>query len=75
MAMKKTTASPDMIEIQRADAVQLLELFRNVEAADAHYKRCQSDLFRQHVQATYKATLVEGAYSRLQELVDKAVEG
>lgn len=53
-------------------AEQILELYRNAEAADAHFKNCQSDLFRQHMQGVYRAPLVATAFQQLREAVEKA---
>ena len=53
-------------------AEQILELYRNTEAADAHFKNCQSDIFRQHMRGVYQAPLVESAFKQLGEAVEKA---
>ena len=42
-------SSVKMVAVPLKEAEQLLELYRNVEAADAHFQRCQSDSFRQHI--------------------------
>lgn len=51
------------------DAKRLYELYQNVEAADAHFQRCQSDSFRQHVQSVYKAANIRAAFERLETLI------
>lgn len=61
------------VTISRADAEHIMELYNNVEAADAHFMRCQSDLFRQHVQGVYKAMLVANAYANLRAAINRPV--
>ena len=61
---------PVTIEIPVADAEQFMALYTNVEAADAHYLPCQSELFRQHVQGCYKAALVDAAFQRLKQRLE-----
>ena len=72
MATKKVEQTAPEITITLADAEQIMALYTNVEAADAHYQRCQSDLFREHVRASYKAALVDAAYARLKQAMDVA---
>lgn len=62
------------ITIDKATADALFDLFNNVEAADTHYKRCQSDEFRVHVQSVYKNPGVSGAFEKLRKLIEKANE-
>lgn len=59
-------ASSPAVSIPAVQAEQLLELYRNIEAADAHFQRCQSDSFRQHVKGVYQAPLVAKAYQDLE---------
>lgn len=74
MAKKQVMAEPEMIAIPRAEAEMIMDLFTNVEAADAHFQRCQSDLFRQHVQSCYRAPLVDQAYQHLKEQLNHEEE-
>lgn len=53
-------------------AQQLYDLFHNVEAADLHYKRCQSDQFRVHVKSVYQNEGVQHAFESLRSLLDVA---
>ena len=54
-----------MITIDKAMAEQLYDLYHNVEAADAHYKRCQSDNFRVHIKSVYQNDGVRQAFESL----------
>lgn len=58
------------ITITRAEAEQLYELYKNVAAADNHYKRCQSDHFRLHVQGAYTNGKIKGAFESLRARLD-----
>lgn len=60
------------ISLDKKVAEQLYELFHNVEVADSHYKRCQSDQFRMHVQSVYKNKGVSDAFEALQTAIDAA---
>lgn len=62
------------VSIPLETAQQALELFRNVEAADAHFQTCQSIPFRQHVRSVYRAPNVEAAYRDIAAAVEKAEE-
>ena len=62
------------IIIPRAEAEKIYELFNNVAAADAHYQRCQSDNFRQHVQSVYRNPRITGAFEALKRRLDKPAE-
>lgn len=84
--MKEKTTAPVETEAARAEPVetvpvvtiplqqarQMLELYRNIEAADAHFMRCQSDLFRSHMKGVYQAPLVAGAFAFLEKAVSEA---
>lgn len=59
------TPMPDTIGVSVKDALQLYELYKTIEAADAHFESCQSRSFRDFMQRTYKATNVEKAYATL----------
>lgn len=65
-------ASPTAVSIPIKYAEQLLELYRNIEAADAHFQRCQSDLFRNHMKGVYQAPLVADAFAALEKAVSEA---
>ena len=56
-----------MVTIDTKTAEGLLELYRNVESADAVYKRCQSDQFRLHVKAVMQNDSVKQAFEQLRE--------
>ncbi len=71
--MKKADIPP-AVSIPVHQAEQLLELYRNIEAADAHFQRCQSDSFRQHVKSVYRAPNVAAAYEQLKAAVAEAKE-
>ena len=59
-------ALPDpQVTIPLAQAKQLYELYRNVEFADAHFRACQSQNFRIHVQGVYMAGKIEKAFAAL----------
>ena len=58
------------ISITKECAEKLFDLYANVEAADAHYKRCQSDNFRIHVQSVYKNAGVAAAFAELKSQID-----
>lgn len=60
------------ITIPRSVAEQLYELYHNVESADAHYKRCQSDNFRVHVKSVYQSKAIENAFADLKNALDSA---
>ena len=60
------------ISLDKKVAEQLYELFHNVEVADSHYKRCQSDQFRMHVQSVYKNAGVNDAFEALRTAIDAA---
>lgn len=60
------------ITIPRNTAQQLYELYNNVVAADAHYKRCQSDNFRVHIKAVYQSEAVANAFDQLKARMDAA---
>lgn len=62
------------ITIPLSKAKQLYELYRNVEFADAHYRTCQSDNFRIHLQGVYKAGKISKAFDALAAAID-AEEG
>lgn len=59
-----------MITIDKAMAEQLYDLYHNVEAADAHYKRCQSDNFRVHIKSVYQNEGVRQAFESLRAKID-----
>ena len=59
------------ITIPRAVAEQLYELYNNVSAADAHYKRCQSDNFRMHIKGVYQSKAIDDAFSALKDALDE----
>ena len=61
---------PQTITIPLATAKQLLELYDNCEAADSHFKLCQSDLFREHMVSCYQAKLVQNAFAELREKIE-----
>ena len=67
--MAKETQGPKTVTIPIDKARCLLDLYNNIEAADAHFQRCQSDLFRQHMAAVYKAPLVASAFEALRAVV------
>ena len=71
MARKTTPKTEPAITLTRQEAERLMELYTNVEAADAHFQRCQSDLFRQHVQGVYRAQTVEDAYRALRARLEE----
>lgn len=58
------------ITILAADAEHIFQLYWNVETADAHYRRCQSDYFRNHVQSIYRGAQTAEAFARLKEQLD-----
>ena len=60
------------ITITRTEAERLYDLFKNVETADAHYQRCQSDHFRLHVQSVYKNAGITAAFESLKAKLDEA---
>lgn len=60
------------ITIDRETAEKLYDLYNNIVAADAHYKRCQSDNFRMHVKSVYQAKTVETAFETLKTQLDEA---
>ena len=68
---KNTTQAASGITIPIEAAKHILELFDNVEAADSHFQRCQSDLFRQHVKAVYDAKLVRDSFGQLRGELEK----
>lgn len=79
--MKEKNTAPVEAEAAKAEPVvtiplqqarQMLELYRNIEAADAHFMRCQSDLFRSHTKGVYQAPLVAGAFAFLEKAVSEA---
>lgn len=69
--MEKKSSTP-AVSIPIQQAKQLIELYRNIEAADAHFKSCQSELFRNHMRAVYQAPLVAGAFEALQKTLSEA---
>lgn len=64
-----------MVTIDLKTAERLYDLFHNVEAADAHYKRCQSDQFRVHVQSVYQNAGVHDAFEALSGRIKEAKAG
>ena len=68
--MAKEPQEPKTITIPVDHARWLLDLYNNIEAADAHFQRCQSDLFRSHLEACYKAPLVRAAFDDLRALIE-----
>ena len=62
------------ITITKETAEKLYDLFQNVETADAHYQRCQSDNFRLHVKAVYQNAGVSGAFEELHQQIEAAQE-
>lgn len=62
------------ITIDRETAEKLYDLYNNIVAADAHYKRCQGDNFRMHVKSVYQAKTVESAFEALKAQLDKQEE-
>ena len=62
------------ITITKKQAEQLYDLYNNIVAADSHYKRCQSDQFRVHVQSVYKHASVREAFEGLRAKIDLAQE-
>lgn len=65
---------PSTVTISIDTAEKLLELFSNIEAADAHFKSCQHVLFRQHVRSVYQAPNIDSAYRALRSALE-AVKG
>ena len=63
------------ITITREQAEKLAELYHNIEAADAIYKRCQSDYFRLHVQGCYKSEGIAQAYRDLKGKLEDEPKG
>lgn len=70
MPGKKTAETPQTVTLTKAEASVLMSLYNSVEAADAHYKTCQSELFRSHVQMCYKSPTVSGAYDSLKHQLE-----
>lgn len=68
------TSMPVTVSIPIADAEQLYELFKGVEAADSHFHTCQSVNFLDHVKAVYKAQKVSAAFARLKQKIEQAKE-
>ena len=60
-----------MVTIDTKTAEGLLELYRNVESADAVYKRCQSDQFRLHVKAVMQNDSVKQAFEQLKQKTEQ----
>lgn len=50
-------------------ANQLMKLFDALESADAIFKSCQSDSFRQQVRSIYTAPNIQNAYDDLREQI------
>lgn len=67
----ETVEAPATVTIPVATANYLYDLYRNIESADAHFHRCQSDNFRQHVVSVYNAANVRNAFSLLKSAIDK----
>lgn len=57
------------LTISRETADRLYSLFASCEAADAHFKSCQSAQFRAHIQGAYKAANVHAAFNLLEEFI------
>ena len=66
------TKSAPTITLTTSQAERLFDLYNNVFAADSHYKRCQSDQFRVHVQSVYKHDGVREAFESLRAKIDAA---
>lgn len=60
------------VTIDVKTAERLYDLFHNVEAADVHYQRCQSDQFRVHVKSVYQNQGVQDAFAALRTSIDAA---
>lgn len=58
------------ISIPLEMAERIIDLYTNIEAADAHFQRCQSDNFRLHVQAVYRNAGVSAAFEDLKQQID-----
>ena len=63
------------IELTVKQAQDLLTVYTNIEAADAHFKTCQADLFRDFTRDTIKAKDIESAYATLRQQIEAAQEG
>ena len=70
MPGKKTSEAPQTVTLTKAEASALMSLYNSVEAADAHYKTCQSELFRSHVQMCYRSPTVASAYDGLKHQLE-----
>lgn len=64
---------PD-ITIPRNVAEKLIDLYTNIEAADAHFQRCQSDNFRLHIKSVYQNPGVKAAFEELQQQIETAAK-
>ncbi len=62
------------IELTLKQAQDLLTVYDNIEAADAHFKLCQSDLFRNFTKDTIYAKDIENAYATLRQQIEAARE-
>lgn len=70
-----STNANDSVTLKISDAEKILELYRIIKLADSHFHNCQSNSFRNHVQASYKAKNIANAYSTLESLIASAKEG
>lgn len=66
------TKTTNKIELMVKQAEDLLTLYDNIEAADSHFKRCQSDLFRNFTMDTVKAQNTESAFAALRQQITAA---
>lgn len=70
-----TLQAASFISLTIDEAKKILELYRNIESADAHYRTCQAQNFRAHVQSTYKAPNISAAFEALKASVKAFEEG
>ncbi len=70
----RTAPAAGGILLSVAEAERVYELYRNIEAADAMFKTCQSVSFRQHMQSVYKSANVSAAFDALKARIDQAKE-
>lgn len=59
------------ITISKETAEKLYDLYNNIESADAHYLRCQSDYFRLHVKDVYQNAGVKAAFDELRQQIEQ----
>lgn len=60
-------------EVDCATLKAALDLYTNLEAADATFKPCQDKAFRQHMKSCLKAQNIQKAFADIREKLEKEV--